>query len=126
MTAAVAQKHTRAVMGLIRWILGFLIALVLAGFAVANRTPVLLVWSPIHPPLELPLYVIALALMAAGFLLGSLITWLNMGSVRREKRRQKRQIKILEKQLGAVNENTSEDASSDFFPALPKRRKENE
>jgi len=107
-------------MAFIRWIFGFIIMLVIAGFAIANRSSALLVWSPIHPPLELPVFVIGLALMAMGFFLGSFMTWLNMGKVRRERRRQKKTIKLLEKELQAVNENTSEDAPSDFFPALSK------
>ncbi|GJL85611.1 MAG: hypothetical protein DHS20C02_13860 [Micavibrio sp.] len=110
-------------MGLIRWIFGFLVALILAAFAVFNRTPASLTWSPVHVPLELPLYMIGLALMALGFFLGSIITWMNMSKVRQDRRRQKKQIKILEKELEAVNENGNAEAPSDFFPALPKRKK---
>ena len=110
-------------MGLIRWIFGLFIAIILVAFAVFNRAPASLAWSPLHPPLELPLYMVGLALMAAGFVLGSLMTWMNTGKIRQEKRRQKKQIKILEKALEAVNENTKEDLPSDFFPALPKRKK---
>lgn len=110
-------------MGFLRWIIGFLIALCLAAFAVFNRTSVPLNWSPVHPPLDVPLYLIGLTLMAIGFVLGGGIVWMNMSGLRREKRRQKKQIKILEKELEAVNENKGAEAPSDFFPALPKGMK---
>jgi len=108
-------------MGLIRWIFGFLTALAVMAFAVMNREPVPLSWSPLHPPLDVPVFAFGLGLMALGFFLGSFITWLNTNSLRREKRRQKKQIKLLEKELEAVNENKSGEAPSDFFPALPKK-----
>ncbi len=110
-------------MGLIRWIFGLLIALILVAFAVFNRNSVSLTWSPVHAPLELPLYMIGLVLMAIGFFTGTLMTWMNMSKVRQDRRRQKKQIKILEKELEAVNENGNAEAPSDFFPALPKRKK---
>lgn len=108
-------------MNVIRWILGLFVAVILCVFAAANRDPVSLVWSPLHPPAELPLYLITLILMSTGFILGSVITWLNTGKLRQTKRKQKKHIRDLEKQLEAVNENGHQDSPpSDFFPALPK------
>ncbi len=111
-------------MSLIRWIIGFLIAVIVTAFAVSNRHMALLYFSPLHPPLEFPLYVIGLGLIAFGFLLGAFTVWLNSASIRRSKRKQSKHIKTLEKALDAVNENgKAHSPPSDFFPALPKNAK---
>jgi uncharacterized integral membrane protein len=107
-------------MGFIRGIFGAILALLLAGFAVYNRTPVTLTYSPIHDPITLPLYLISLGLMAIGFILGGAFVWFTMGTLRKTKREQKKLIKSLEKDLKAVNENGASHIkpSSEFFPAL--------
>ena len=111
-------------MRLLLWIIGFIVALAVAGFAVFNRQSVSLVFSPVHPPLELPLYAVGLGLMAAGFILGSFMVWLNAAEIRRIRRRQMRQIRKLEKELAASGSNpASAPPPSDFFPALPVSRK---
>lgn len=108
-------------MSLIRGILGFVLAAAIALFAIYNRQPVDVTFSPIHDPLSIPLYLIALGLMGAGFLLGGTFVWFTQGRVRKTKRQQKKQIKALEKELKAVNENGAQELtpSSEFFPALP-------
>lgn len=109
-------------MGFIRWIIGFLIAALVTGFAVLNRQDVPVFWSVSAESHEFPLYLICLGFMAAGFFLGALMVWMYGAGIRREKRKQKKQIKNLEKALDAVNENTGHQGpSSDFFPALPKK-----
>ncbi len=89
----------------IRWILGLSIAILLVGFSVLNRAPVQIHISPVQAPLELPIYSIALGAMLFGFLLGGLLVWINNSTLRKTKRQQKRQIKALEQELEAVNEN---------------------
>ncbi|MGB4057512.1 MAG: lipopolysaccharide assembly protein LapA domain-containing protein [Alphaproteobacteria bacterium] len=91
-------------MGLIRGIIGLILAVLFAVFAVANRHNVELVWSPIHPSLNLPFYIIALGLLAFGFLLGSLMSWLGSLPVRWQKRKQGRRIQKLEKELNSARE----------------------
>ncbi len=111
-------------MSFIRWIIGFLIAVIVTAFVVSNRHEAALYFSPLHPPLEFPLYVIGLGLLAFGFLLGSFTVWINSASVRQTRRKQSKHIKTLEKELDAVNENGKvKQPSSDFFPALPKKAK---
>lgn len=111
-------------MRLLLWIIGFIIAIAVAGFAVFNRQPVTLSYSPVHPPLEVPLYAVGLGLMAAGFIIGSGMVWLNGSNMRRTRRKQMRQIKKLEKELAAsVSGEPATAPPSDFFPALPASRK---
>lgn len=86
-------------MGFVRWIIGFLIAILFAGFAAMNRQSVTLYISPVHDPIEWPLFALILGVAAIGFLIGAATVWLNDGKLRREKRQQKRQIKTLEAEL---------------------------
>jgi len=86
-------------MTLVRTITGFCIALLFTAFAVMNRHNIDLFWSPLHPALPVPLYLLALGMLAAGFLLGGVIVWLNMSPLRREKRHQRKIIHALEKEL---------------------------
>lgn len=108
-------------MTLLRSLIGFVIALAAAAFAIANRQSVDVVYSPIHDPITLPLYLIVLGLTALGFILGGIFVWISMGTLRKTKRQQKKLIKTLEKELKAVNENDaiSISPSSEFFPVLP-------
>ena len=111
-------------MGLLRWIVGFLVAACAVLFSVSNRQPVIFYITPLHQPLELPLYMIGLLLLCSGFLLGSFTVWLNSSGIRRDRRTQKRQIKTLEKELNVAHDREKNQAPpSDFFPALPKTAK---
>jgi uncharacterized integral membrane protein len=80
-------------MGLVRAIVGFTLAILFVVFAIANRQTVAIVWSPLNPPFELPLYLVALGLLALGFLLGSLMMWLDFLPNRLGKNREIRQLK---------------------------------
>ena len=91
-------------MAILRFIIGLIITIFIAAFAVLNREEVLLTWSPIHDPITLPIYAVALASMAIGFIIGGTIVWLNAGKVRKEKRKQKKNIKILEKELSRLKD----------------------
>jgi len=104
-----------------RWIIGFVMAVCIAGFAVFNRAVVSVVWSPIHDPVTMPLYLTALGALVVGFLFGGVTVWLNMASVRREKRQQKKELKVMEKEIDKLKKNShgAEPPVSELFPALP-------
>lgn len=108
-------------MTFIRNIIGFIFAAALIAFAVFNRQDVEFSYSPFHDPIHMPLYLIALCLMAIGFLLGGITVWLNMADTRRLKRMQRKKIKELEKELQKteLKPADTEKPPSDFFPALP-------
>lgn len=95
-------------MNIIRWIIAAPIVIGAVLFALANPTNVMLTWSPMHEPIDLPLYFIALAFLGVGFLLGAVIAWLNMGKTRAEKRRLKKENKQLEKDINEANEKLTE------------------
>ncbi|MEM7651006.1 MAG: LapA family protein [Pseudomonadota bacterium] len=112
-------------MSLIRAILGFIMALALTGFAVSNRQDTTLIYSPLHDPLEVPLYLIALLFMAAGFILGAMAVWFNGAKTRKLKRQQRKTIKTLEKELSEIKKTQLESEKqppSEFFPALPEQQ----
>lgn len=106
-------------MGLLRWILGFLIAVGIAVFAIFNRTLVTVTWSPFSSPLEMPFCVAGLCLMGIGFILGALTAFINTDPLQREKRRQRKHIKNLEKQIETLHVEAGKTVPADFFPALP-------
>lgn len=111
-------------MALIRTFIGFLIAISLIAFAITNRQTTTLVYSPLHEPLELPVYMITLLFMGAGFFLGIMMLWINTGRTRKIKREQRQAIKNLEKELESLKgkDTDSHDPPSEFFPALPKAK----
>jgi uncharacterized integral membrane protein len=107
-------------MGFIRGIIGLAFAVLFAIFAVANRQNVDIVWHPVLPAVSLPLYIVALGLLAIGFILGGFMAWLKSVPVRVQKTVQSRKIKKLEKELGAAKEKeTKESLISKLPPAEP-------
>ena len=108
-------------MGFIRAIIGSFIAIVTVGFAVLNRQDVSVIWSPLHEALSLPLFAICLGIGAFGFLFGALTMWFNGGHIRREKRRQRKEIKSLEKELNELRieePSTVKTPETELFPKL--------
>lgn len=109
---------------MIRWILGFAIAILFAGFAAMNRQNVTLYFTPVHDPIEWPLFAIVLGFSALGFLIGAMVVWMNDGKLRREKRLQKRQIKKLKAELDKNDillPNEAPKPDTALFPALTKQ-----
>lgn len=111
-------------MAFLRWIAGFLIAIAIAGWAAFNRTPVEMIWSPVHDPVSMPLYLVGLAALAAGFIFGGAVVWINSAPLRREKRRQGKEIRILEKEIGTLKKEKSGESppAADMFPILPYKK----
>lgn len=103
-------------MGFIRGIIGLIFAVLFAIFAVANRQSVDIVWHRVLPAVSLPLYIVALGLLAIGFILGGFMAWLKSVPVRLQKSHQSRKIKKLEKELGAVKETQKESLASAKLP----------
>lgn len=95
---------------IIRWIVSLLVAVAAILFAVANREAASVVWSPLHAPVELPLFVWVLGGTLIGFVLGGFMVWLNGAAVRRERRRQRKIIRTLEKELDDTKQQKA-DAS---------------
>lgn len=92
-------------MAILRFLIGLIITITIALFAVLNRGEASFTWSPVHDSITLPIYIIILGSMAAGFIFGGAIVWLNAGKLRKEKRKQKKNIKMLEKEVERLKED---------------------
>ena len=111
-------------MAVIRFLFGLVITVCIAVFSVLNREVISVTWSPFPDDIAvmLPVYVVVLAAMAFGFVLGGLLVWINAGGARKDKRKQKRDMKILEKEVGRLKEDKFQSSgmpATDIFPALP-------
>jgi uncharacterized integral membrane protein len=83
------------------WSVAALLALVLVIFAVSNRAGIDLTLWPLPVSLQAPLYLVVLATLLVGFLLGELVAWINGGKRRSEARALRRRIERLERDVGA-------------------------
>ena len=112
-------------MFILRWIIGFVVTVAAAGFAVINRHNTEIYWNPVgEDVLDVPVWLVALGFMALGFLLGGFVVWMNSGKVRSERRKQKKEIKKLEKEVGTLKDGhiaekeASVAAGASSYPAV--------
>lgn len=106
----------------IRWIFGFALAVLVTAFAVFNRHDIPFAYSPVHDPIDVPLFAVGLGFMALGFLIGAFIVWLNQIPLFYLRHKQKKKIRSLEKELENVQDHVKSGMPpSDLFPALPKK-----
>ena len=89
-------------MKILFWFVVLVVAVLLALFAVSNRTPTALAFWPLPFVAELPLYLAVLAALVAGFICGAATIWLGAGRRRREARRCRRRLAVLERELAAT------------------------
>jgi putative membrane protein len=89
-------------MRVVYWAAVAVAAVLLMLFAVSNRAPVSLGLWPLPFDLELPLYLLALGGLFAGFVIGILGGWLAGHGRRVELRRSRRRIAALERELAAT------------------------
>ena len=86
----------------VSWTVMLVAALLLIPFAVSNRATVSLGLWPLPFSVDLPLYLLALLLLLAGFVLGAAAAWIGGRRVRRELRRRRRRVEALERELKAA------------------------
>jgi len=80
-----------------------LVALILILFAVSNRETVSLgLWLLPGAAIELPLYLLVLGTLIVGFVVGELVAWVGSWRWRREARRGRQRIAMLERELEAA------------------------
>lgn len=84
------------------WLLTLPLAVMVVVFAVHNRAPVALDPWPFAPPFAVPLYLIALGAIVAGFGAGALVQWAAGGKRRQLARQKNRRLGELERQAGAA------------------------
>ena len=80
-------------------------------FAVSNRHVVELQFWPLPGTLDLPLYIIGLVTMVAGFLIGGVIAWIGAGDSRHRARTAARNIQGLETKLSEARVQTEKTRS---------------
>jgi uncharacterized integral membrane protein len=83
------------------WIVLALAALLLILFAVSNRAVVTIELWPLPDRAEMPLYLVVLGSLIAGFFIGQLAAWIGGWRWRREARRSRDRIAALERELEA-------------------------
>ena len=107
-------------MFIVRWILGFAVTFTAAVFAVLNRPDLTVYWNPIGADsITLPVYLVALGFMAAGFVVGGFVVWLNMGRLRSERRKQRKELKTLKKKVEVSEARTASAPVSPTQELLP-------
>ena len=83
-------------------------------FAIANREPVMVNFWPFGITLEMPLFMLALGLLALGALFGGLLMWIPLLRWRARARARERRVAELESRLdlarGSVDAETRETA----------------
>jgi uncharacterized integral membrane protein len=86
----------------VHWAVMVVAATLLIPFAVSNRESVSLGFWPLPFLLDLPLYLLVLFLLLAGFVTGAAATWIAGRRLRRELRRRRRRVEALERELVAA------------------------
>ena len=89
-------------MTILRIIIGILVTLAVAGFTAFNLQSVDIVYSPFNEAISVPLYAVAIGFSLFGFVMGALITWVNSSGVRKERRKLRKQVRTLEKELDCL------------------------
>lgn len=82
-----------------KWIIGVPLVILAIAFAVANGDTVSFTWSPIHDPINWPVYALVLFAMLIGFLIGSVMTWAGGHAQRKERRELAKSNKKLQAEL---------------------------
>jgi len=89
-------------MKILWWVVLALVAVVLIVFAVSNRTMTTIDFWPLPVQAELPLYLLVLGTLIIGFVVGELVGWIGSWRWRREARRGRERIAMLERELEAA------------------------
>jgi uncharacterized integral membrane protein len=86
------------------WILTLPLIVVAAIFAIANREPITLDLWPFEASPRLPLFVILLACLVFGLVVGSLATWLSAAPTRRRARQARQRVAGLEREVARLRQ----------------------
>ena len=94
------------------WAATLVAALLLIPFALSNREPVTLRLWPLPFLIDLPLYLLVLLLLFAGFIIGAAAMWIAGRRVRRELRRRRRRVEALERELVVARSQLEDQAGT--------------
>lgn len=99
-------------MAFLRWIFTLPVIVICVFIALANRQAIDFTYSPLHDPIKLELYFVILCALAFGFLMGMILTWLSMGTLRKDRRTLKKEVKTLKKTLETQDQYRLEEAQA--------------
>jgi uncharacterized integral membrane protein len=100
------------------WIVLAVVAVVLILFAISNREHVTLsVWLLPGAAIEMPLYLLVLGTLLLGFVVGELTGWIGGWRWRREARRGRERIAMLEREIEV--ERTRRAAAASQVATIP-------
>ena len=99
------------------WILTLPLIVVAAIFAIANRQPVTLDLWPFEASPQLPLFVILLACVVLGLVVGGLATWMSAAPTRRRARQARRRVAELEREAAHLRQKRDRAAQAVVPPA---------
>jgi uncharacterized integral membrane protein len=99
------------------WILTLPLIAVAAIFAIANREPITLDLWPFETSPQLPLFVVLLACVGFGLVVGGLATWLSAAPARRRARQARRRVAELEREAVRLRQERDRAASAVAPPA---------
>lgn len=100
------------------WLIAVPVALVVIAFAVANRGPATVSFSPLPFVLDIPLWAVAVGAVLFGIIVGGAIRWLLDHRWRHLARSRGRRLKAVEKELALMRERAAKaDAANPSAPA---------
>jgi len=88
------------------------LAAVVVAFAIYNRGVVTVDFGPVPWRVDVPLYLLILATLFIGFMIGAIVIWLSQGRWRRRARARAREAEALGRELSAVKERLAEAKAS--------------
>lgn len=105
---------------LVTWLIAIPLAVAVAFFAIANRQSVTVDLWPLPYAMTLPLFIIIIATVIFGFLIGVLVHWIIAGRLRLRAIRAERRAEIAERELAHMKAERDVDGkpASDSLPRL--------
>jgi uncharacterized integral membrane protein len=97
---------------LLWWIILLPLLALAAAFAVANRTGITVSLDPLPFVFDTPIYVALMAAIFVGLIVGGISTWMAARPWRREARRSRRNIKLLEAEVDSLRARLAEPVNS--------------
>ena len=85
-----------------------IVAVIVVLFAVSNRAEVEITLWPLPFQLNMGVYAVVLLAVLFGFIAGMIAAWMASGSVRRDRRRLRGQVRELEESLGRTRMKVDE------------------
>src|SRR3546814_7084194 len=89
-------------MRILYWIVVAPIMRIAVLFAISNRQTVMLGLWPLPYEISVPVYLIAMLPLAAGFIAGGMVAWIGAGKARARARAGTRQINAQEREIAAL------------------------